>query len=331
VAAELRERGAVVEFVGSQSGIEKDLVPRAGYTLHALHLTGLAGGPIAQVRASLLSLKAMVRCKRIIQRLAPRAVLGVGGYASAPAVIAARILGVPTFLHEQNSVPGRVNRLASRFTMETLVTFPEATERLGNAVRVGMPTRREVFDAAREKAIRDLGLEPPVVMIFGGSGGALRINLAAVEAFRGTTPYTVVQVSGRRDFARLSTDNPRHRILEYVDDIWRYLAAAEVVVSRAGAGSLFDIAAAGKAAILIPFPHATGDHQLHNARYFSESGAVELMLDSEVTAEALRERVEDLLRDDERRQTLAGRMGALATPGAAAEVASRLLRAGEKE
>lgn len=327
----MSERGAVVEFVGSRSGIEKDLVPRAGYTLHALHLTGLAGSPIAQVRASLLSLKAILYCKRIIQRLKPRAVLGVGGYASAPAVIAARIMGIPTFLHEQNSVPGRVNRLASRFTTETLVTFPEAAERLGNAVPVGMPTRGEVFDASREEALGDIGLEPPVVLIFGGSGGALRINLAAAEAFRGTTPYTVVQISGRRDFARLSTDNPRHRILEYVDDIWRYLAAADVVVSRAGAGSLFDIAAAGKAAILIPFPHATGDHQLHNARYFTERGAAEMMPDSDVTAEALRERVEELLDDDKRRETLAGRMGVLATPGAAAEVAVRLLRAGEKE
>jgi UDP-N-acetylglucosamine--N-acetylmuramyl-(pentapeptide) pyrophosphoryl-undecaprenol N-acetylglucosamine transferase len=330
VAADLRERGAVVEFVGSESGIERDLVPRAGYTLHALPLTGLAGGPIAQARASLLSLKAISRCRRIIQRLAPRAVFGVGGYASAPAVIAARTLRVPTFLHEQNSVPGRVNRLASRFTTKTLVTFPEAAGRLRNAAWVGMPTRAEVFDASREEALRDLGLEPPVVLIFGGSGGALRINLAAAEAFRGTTHFTIVQVSGRRDFARLSTDNPRHRILEYVDDIWRYLAASDVVVSRAGAGSLFDIAAAGRAAILIPFPYATGDHQLRNARYFSDRGAAELMLDSEVSAEALLGRVEDLLKDDQRRETLASRMGTLATPGAAAEVAARLLRAGEK-
>ena len=331
MAADLKERGAVVEFVGSDSGIEKTLVPQEGFTLHALPLRGLAGNPIAQVRAGLLSLKATIRCRRIIRRLRPRAVLGVGGYASAPAVIAARTLGVPTFLHEQNSVPGRVNRLASRFTTETLTTFPLATQRLGNAVWVGMPTRNEVFQASREDALRALGLQRPVVLIFGGSGGALRINLAASEAFGGPTPYTVVQVSGRRDFSRLSTDNPRHRILEYVDDIWRYLAAADVVVSRAGAGSLFDIAAAGKAAILIPFPYATGDHQLENARYFTDRGAAEIMLDSEVGAHALRDRVEDLLNDDGRREGLARRMGSLATPDAAGEVARRLLRAGEKE
>jgi UDP-N-acetylglucosamine--N-acetylmuramyl-(pentapeptide) pyrophosphoryl-undecaprenol N-acetylglucosamine transferase len=261
----------------------------------------------------------------------PLSVLGVGGYASAPAVIAARTLGVPTFLHEQNSVPGRVNRLASRFTTQTLATFPDATRRLGNAVWVGMPTRTEIFEASREEALRDLGLQPPVVLIFGGSGGALRINLAAAEAFRGMTPYTVVQISGRRDFSRLSTDNPRHTILEYAGDIWRYLAAADVVVSRAGAGSLFDIAAAGKAAILVPFPYATGDHQLENARYFTERGAAELMLDAEVGARDLRDRVEDLLGDDARREELARRMGVLATPGAAGEVARRLLSAGEKE
>jgi UDP-N-acetylglucosamine--N-acetylmuramyl-(pentapeptide) pyrophosphoryl-undecaprenol N-acetylglucosamine transferase len=317
--------------VGSSSGIERTLVPQEGYTLHALPLTGLAGSPLAQARAGLLSLRATIRCTRIIQRLRPRAVLGVGGYASAPAVIAARTLGVPTFLHEQNSVPGRVNRLASRFTTETFATFPDATRRLGNAVWVGMPTRAEVFEASRDEALRDLGLEPPVVLIFGGSGGALRINLAAAEAFGGPTPYTVVQISGRRDFSQLSTDNARHTILKFADDIWRYLASADVVVSRAGAGSLFDIAAAGKAAILIPFPYATGDHQLENARYFTERGTAELMFDAEVDARALRDRVEELLADDARREELARRMGALATPGAASEVARRLLRAGDKE
>jgi UDP-N-acetylglucosamine--N-acetylmuramyl-(pentapeptide) pyrophosphoryl-undecaprenol N-acetylglucosamine transferase len=327
----LKERGATVEFVGSSSGIERTLVPQEGYTLHALPLTGLAGSPLAQARAGLLSLRATIRCTRIIQRLRPRAVLGVGGYASAPAVIAARTLGVPTFLHEQNSVPGRVNRLASRFTTETFATFPDATRRLGNAVWVGMPTRAEVFEASRDEALRDLGLEPPVVLIFGGSGGALRINLAAAEAFGGPTPYTVVQISGRRDFSQLSTDNARHTILKFADDIWRYLASADVVVSRAGAGSLFDIAAAGKAAILIPFPYATGDHQLENARYFTERGTAELMFDAEVDARALRDRVEELLADDARREELARRMGALATPGAASEVARRLLRAGDKE
>jgi UDP-N-acetylglucosamine--N-acetylmuramyl-(pentapeptide) pyrophosphoryl-undecaprenol N-acetylglucosamine transferase len=327
----LKGRGAIVEFVGSSSGIEMSLVPQQGYTLHALPLTGLAGSPLAQARASLLSLRAVIRCTRIIQRLRPLSVLGVGGYASAPAVIAARTLGVPTFLHEQNSVPGRVNRLASRFTTQTLATFSDATGRLRNAVWVGMPTRAEIFEASREEALRDLGLQPPVVLIFGGSGGSLRINLAAAEAFGGTTPYTVVQISGRRDFSRLQADNPRHTILDFADDIWRYLAAADVVVSRAGAGSLFDIAAAGKAAILIPFPYATGDHQLENARYFTDRGAAELMLDSEVGARSLRDRVEYLLDDDARREEFAGRMGALATPGAAGEVARRLLCAGEKE
>jgi UDP-N-acetylglucosamine--N-acetylmuramyl-(pentapeptide) pyrophosphoryl-undecaprenol N-acetylglucosamine transferase len=321
----------MVEFVGSHTGIERDLVPRAGYTLHPLNLTGLAGNPLAQARASLQSLRAISTCRRIIQRLGPRAVLGVGGYASAPAVVAARTLGIPTFLHEQNSVPGRVNRVASRFTWEALVTFPAAGEHLRRARWVGMPTRAEVFGASREEALRDLDLEPPVVLIFGGSGGALKINLASTLAFQGSTSYTVIQVSGRRDFARLSTNNPRHKILEYVDDIWRYLAAADVVVSRAGAGSLFDIAAAGRAAILIPFPHATGDHQTHNARYFSERGAAELMPGSEVSAAALRDRVEDLLNDDPRREQLEERIGALATPGAAAEVAERLLGAAEKE
>jgi UDP-N-acetylglucosamine--N-acetylmuramyl-(pentapeptide) pyrophosphoryl-undecaprenol N-acetylglucosamine transferase len=331
VAGSLDEKGAVVEFIGSETGIEKDLVPQAGYPLHSLPLRGLAGGPIAWARAGLLFLKAMIRCRTLMKELRPAAVLGVGGYASAPAVVAANALRIPTFLHEQNSVPGRVNRFARRHTTGIFVTFPAATEHLKDAVWVGMPTRKEFFDASKEEALHHLDLEPPVVLIFGGSGGALKINLAAVEAFRTTTRYTVVHISGRRDFVRLSTANPRHKIIEYVDDIWRYLAAADVVVSRAGAGSLFDTAAVGRATILVPFPYATADHQLHNARYFTEKGAAELLLDSEVTAATLRERVEDLLNNEERREELAGRMRALATPEAADEVAERLLRGAEKE
>ncbi len=320
-----------MEFVGAEAGIENGLVPRAGYPLHSLPLEGLSGGPVARARAGLLFIKALARCRNLVRKLRPAAVLGVGGYASAPAVVAASTMKVPTFLHEQNSVPGRVNRLVSRFTRETFVTFPAAEKCLQGAAWVGMPTRRELFGASREEALRFLGLGPPVALIFGGSGGALKLNLAAEEAFRGSTPYTVVQISGRRDFPRLSTDNPKHIILEYVGDIWHYLAAADVVVSRAGAGSLFDTAAVGRPAILVPFPYATGGHQLHNARCFTEKGAAELLLDSEVTAATLRGRVEALLENDKRRKELAGRMRALATPEATDEVANRLLRAAEKE
>jgi len=323
--------GAQVHFVGSRTGIEATLVPNANFPLHTLNLTGFAGNLLTRARAAILFLKAINSCRRIIRQIRPGVVLGVGGYASAPAVVAARTLGVPTLLHEQNSVPGRVNRAASRMVRETLVTFPRAAGYLKGAETVGMPTRGEFFGASREEALEDLGLEPPMVVIFGGSGGALKLNLAAVEAFRGTTPYTVVQVAGRRDFGRLSTENPRHVILEYVDDFWRYLAAADLVVSRAGAGSLFDIAAVGRAAVLVPFPFATGDHQLHNARYFTEKGAGELMMDAEVTAESLKGRVEVLLNDDDRREALARGMAALATPGATDAVARRLLRASGEE
>lgn len=319
-----------MEFVGSESGIERDLVPEAGFKLHSLPLKGLAGNPVERLRAGLLFSKALWRCRSILKEFHPGAVLGVGGYASAPAVIAANTLKIPTFLHEQNSVPGRVNRFASRLTDEVLVTFPAAADHLKDAVWVGMPTREEFFGRSKEEALEELGLEPPVVLIFGGSGGALKINLAAQEAFGAETPYTVVQIAGRRDFARLSTRNPRHIILEYVDDIWRYQTAAEVVVIRSGAGSLFDTAAAKRAAILIPFPFATGDHQLHNARYFTDKGAGELMLDSDVTAHSLRERIENLLNNDERREELAARMGELATPNAATEVAGRLLAVAKK-
>jgi UDP-N-acetylglucosamine--N-acetylmuramyl-(pentapeptide) pyrophosphoryl-undecaprenol N-acetylglucosamine transferase len=331
VADSLRRMGVVVEFVGSESGIESELVPAAGYELHRLPLAGLSDGLSGRARAIYLLGRAFSSCVSFVRRLQPGAVLGVGGYASAPAVLAARMLGVPTFLHEQNSVPGKVNRFAGRLAQENLVTFPAAKGFLPHAVEVGMPTRPESIEAAGEeakkRALARLGLEPPVVVVFGGSGGALKLNLAAAEAFGKETDYSVIQVSGRRDYERLSTNNPRHRIVEYEPEIWNLLAAANVVVSRSGAGSLFDIAAAGKAAILIPYPYATGDHQLENARYFTSRGAAELMLDAEVSAERLRERVEALLADEGRREELARRMGELATPEASDGVARLLLRA----
>src|SRR5919199_1236803 len=327
VADELRARGAHVEFVGSTAGIEAFIVPRAGYRLHALPLSGFSTGPVARVRASLLFLRALRRCRAILEEYRPGVVLGVGGYASAPAVFAANTLKIPTLLHEQNSVPGRVNRFASRFTKGVFVTFPEAADHLRDTVTVGMPTRKRFFGVSREQALRRLGLKPPVVLIFGGSGGALKLNLAAVEAFRVATPYTVIQISGKRDFNRLSTDNPWHKIVEYEEEIWHSLAATDVVVMRAGAGSLFDVAAVGGAAILIPFPPATGDPPLHNAWYFTEKKAAELLLDDEVTADTLRFCVEGLLRDDARRQKLAENMRALSTPEAAGRVAEQLLAA----
>ena len=133
VADELRARGADVEFVGSTAGIEAAIVPCAGYRLHALPLSGLSGGPAARVRASLLFLKALRSCRAILERYRPGAVLGVGGYASAPAVLAANTLRIPTFLHEQSSVPGRVNLFASRLTKRVFVAFPNAARHLRKA------------------------------------------------------------------------------------------------------------------------------------------------------------------------------------------------------
>lgn len=330
VADSLSDRGVTVQFVGSTTGIEAELVPAAGYTLHSLPLRGLSGGLLSRAQAGLLFVRALGSCRRLIRTFRPHSVLGVGGYASAPAVLAARSLNIPTLLHEQNSVPGKVNRFASRFTREVLVTFPAASKYFPDAVEVGMPTRPQFFQVKRDEALKRLGLEPPVVLIFGGSGGAIKLNLAAVEAFgRDVTPYSVVQIAGRRDFSRLHTSNPRHRVVEYDPEIWQTIAAADVVVSRAGAGSLFDIAAVGRAAILVPFPYAAGDHQMHNARYFTEQGAAELLLDSEVSSEILRAWVERLLHDEARRTDLAARIHGLATLRAANEVAQRLLGATE--
>lgn len=332
VAHSLARRGVEVEFFGAHSGIESRLVPEAGYRLHTLPLEGFSGGPARRVRAVWLFAKATGAYRRLLSRLRPGAMLGVGGYASASAVLAARSLSIPIFLLEGNAVSGRANRLAGRFARGVFAAFPEAGRRLPRAEHTGLPVREEFFQAAeageRERALGRLGLDPPVVLVFGGSGGALKLNTACVEAFgQGETPYTVVQVAGRRDYDALSTRNPRHRILEYEGRMWDLFAAAEVAVIRAGMSSVFETAAAGRPAILVPYPHATDDHQLRNARRFTERGAAEILPDAGLDGETLRLRVEALLADENRRLKMSRRLRELSVPQASEKISERLLRA----
>ena len=262
----------MVEFVGSQSGIEKRPRPQRRLRPPRPAPRRLSPETPWPTPAPAPSSSRPSHLYTHNTRPAARAVLGVGGYASAPAVAAARTSGLPTFLHEQNSVPGRVNRLASRFTTQTLVTFPAAGPSLRRAVRVGMPTGRELSVPRGRRHCASSAWSRRSSSSSAGAAGRSR-STSPRRRRSGARRLTRWSRSPAAGTSRGSqTENPRHRILEYVDDIWRYLAAADVVVSRAGAGSLFDIAAAGRAAILIPFPYATGDHQLHNARYFTEKG-----------------------------------------------------------
>jgi UDP-N-acetylglucosamine--N-acetylmuramyl-(pentapeptide) pyrophosphoryl-undecaprenol N-acetylglucosamine transferase len=258
--------------------------------------------------------------------------MGAGGYVSGPVGLAALTLGIPVVLTEADSRLGLTNRMLAPFARRVCLAFPLAG-RGGSRYRVtGRPVPAPSGDrrAARERL--DIAPDETCVLVFGGSLGARSINLAAPEAFAGEGLH-VLHVSGRRDHAELAARElpAGYDLREYLDlgDFADALAAADLVVARAG-GSVFEIAAHGLPAILVPYPHASGDHQSENARWMSAGGAAITVFDGELTATRLRSEALALLADRPRLQAMADAARRLARPDAAVEVARELLEAADR-
>jgi UDP-N-acetylglucosamine--N-acetylmuramyl-(pentapeptide) pyrophosphoryl-undecaprenol N-acetylglucosamine transferase len=335
VAQALRAEGARVEFIGAARA-EAQLVPGAGFTLHAIPVEGLSRtNPLRALAALARAALATLRARRVLRALAPDAVMGAGGYVAGPVVLAALSRRTPVLLTEADSRLGLTNRLLAPFARRVCLSFPprgrlaRAVERrgAGKYLVTGRPVPFPPQGRAGARAQFALGSEEQFVLVFGGSLGARSINEAAVEAFAEGT-MRVLHVCGRRDFARLSRRSLRagYELVEYLDieDFARALAAADLVVARAG-GSVFEIAAYGVPAVLVPYPHAAGDHQSENARWMSDAGAAAVLADGELSAERLATEVRGLLGDRERLAQMARASRALARPRAAFDVAHELL------
>ena len=330
VAEALRAEDAEVVFVGANRA-EAQLVPAAGFTLHPIAVEGLSrSNPLRALRALALALAAVPRARALLRRLAPDAVMGGGGYVAGPVGVAALTLGIPLVITEADSHLGLTNRMLAPFARRVCLAFPLAG-RSGPRYRVtGRPVPAGGADrrAARERM--SVGLDDTCVLVFGGSLGARSINLAALEAFADVA-FHVLHVCGRREYRELSQRElpPGYDMREYLDvaDFTDALAAADLVVARAG-GSVFELAAHGLPAILVPYPHAAAGHQLENARWMSEAGAAVTIPDAELTGPRLRRETLALLSDRPRLQAMASASRGLSRPMAAVEVASELLRAG---
>jgi UDP-N-acetylglucosamine--N-acetylmuramyl-(pentapeptide) pyrophosphoryl-undecaprenol N-acetylglucosamine transferase len=332
VADALRAEGAQVSFVGGERA-EAELVPAAGYDFHSLTVRGIdRRNPFRAGQAVGLAGLAVGRAWRLLRELRADAVMGGGGYVAGPVGLAARSLRVPLVLTEADSHLGITNRLLARFAERVFLAFP-IEGRGGDPYRVvGRPIPAGTGSADRTAARARFGIEEGerCLLVFGGSLGAKRINEAAVEAFGVGAPCAVLHVSGRRDhpdlqrrLAELGPD-PRYRLEAYVEPFADALAAADLVVARSG-GSVLEVAAAGLPSILVPYPHATADHQTANARHMERAGAAMVVPDAALDAARLTEIVATLLVDPQCLEAMGRAALAAARPNAAAEIAAELL------
>src|SRR3954466_9934151 len=323
-AGALRDEGARVVFVGGERA-EKTLVPEAGYELRPIEVEGLSRtNPLKAARGALKAGTALRTAQKILRDVRPDAVMGGGGYVAGPVGAAAAAGRIPLVLTEADSHLGLTNRLLARWARRVCLAFPIAGREGDKYVVTGRPVPPPVEDRDAARAVFGLDVTDTCVLVFGGSLGARSINEAAVDAFS-NAPFRVLHACGVRDHealrARLGDPAPANYSLRpYITPFGEALAAADLTVARAG-GSIFEVAAHGLPAILVPYPHAAADHQTANARWMADGGAAVVLSDAEVTGPRLRAEVETLLGDRARLAAMAAASRALARPDAARDIA----------
>ena len=325
VADALRAEGAEVEFVGGERA-EASLVPAAGYQLHPLRMVPLPRRrPLAAVRAIAIDARALAGAERLLRRLRPDAVLGAGGYVAGPISMAAVLERVPLVLAEADSHLGLTNRLLSPFARRVCLAFPLPGRSGGRYLVTGRPIPAPAVD--RAAARKRFGIEPEdsCVLVFGGSQGARSINQAALEAFTGAR-FRVLHAAGERDLPELRAPGPNYDLRGYIANFGEALLASDLVVARAG-GSVFEIAGAGRPAVLVPYPYATADHQTANARFMADAGAAVIIPDADLSGPRLAQEVGRLLADPGRLAAMGRAASAVARPDAAARIAAEVLAA----
>lgn len=347
VAAHARdEEHSDVTFVGAPDSLEARLATEAGFEFVGVPAHGWdRSQPLTFVTAGFTTAVSFFRCLLLLRRLKTDVVIGFGGYVSLPLGLAAAFGGIPLVLHEQNSVPGLANRLLSRWAATVCVTYAESIHRLHRPARAlvtGDPVREAVLHADRDAGRRGLGLKKTdlVLLVFGGSAGARHLNSAVVALhprLAKVKKLAVVHVAGPKevDAVRAAVAEAVHRKLppkwwqvhDYVDDMGGALAAADVVVCRAGATTIAELTAIGRAAVLVPYPYATDDHQSCNAAPLLQAGAAAVVSDAGLDTPAFADDVLRLLEDPRRRESMAAAAAHLARPCAATAVVDAAIEA----
>jgi UDP-N-acetylglucosamine--N-acetylmuramyl-(pentapeptide) pyrophosphoryl-undecaprenol N-acetylglucosamine transferase len=341
VARELLARDAATEvtFAGTAAGIEARVLPREGFTLDVIRSGGLKGKSLGdRLRGVWLLPVGLADAWKLISQRRPRLVIGVGGYSSGPVVLAAALRGIPTMVLEQNAVPGLTNRLLAPLVRAAAVTYESTRSFFGEkAVVSGNPVRSEFFGLAgpsAKEADADAGSAVVKVLVFGGSQGAHAINVAMVEAateLAARGPHLrITHQTGERDVEMVRAGYRAAGIQADVEpffyDMGRQLENADLIVCRAGATTLAEVAAAGRPAILIPLPTATDDHQRKNAEALATMGAADVLLQNDAAGLALANRILNFAADPSARTRMAEAARRFAKPDAAKVIVDRALQ-----
>ena len=335
IAKRLRARGINVEWLGTHKGLEAELVPGQGFKLHALSLGGLRGkGLFRLLLAPLMLIAALGSSVKVLRSVRARLVLGMGGYAAGPGGVAAWLVRVPLFIHEQNAVPGLTNRILSRLASKVMEAFPGSFDPRVGALHAGNPVRADI-GALPEPETRLANRAGPIrVLVLGGSQGARAINRVLPAALEALPSRELVEVRHQAGSRHLEDTRALYagagvdvEPLAFIDDMAAAYAWADLVICRAGAMTVCELAAAGVAAVLVPFPHAVDDHQTRNARFLSDAGAAVLVRESDLTPALLRELLLEFASARERLLTMATRARRLSVPDAAERVTSWCMEA----
>lgn len=323
-----RDPSRRVVFVGTERGLEKQIVPAAGFPLEVIDVGGLKGKSGADLIRNLAKLPAgFIQAWKHVSTHAPAVVLGVGGYSSGPVLVAAGMRRIPTVIHEQNAYPGLTNRVLAKFTTAVLVAYADAAPRLNrkDAAVTGNPIRKEFFEIPHR-----VSATANQILVFGGSQGSRVINDAMTAALTFLAPLRdrldIVHQTGPNELAKVQEAYRAHgfnyeRVVPYLDPIVDAIAAADLVVCRAGAMTIGELAAAGRGAILIPFAAATNNHQELNARVLERAGGALVITERELSPERLALAISEIINQPER----ASHMGAAAKTLAAPEATKNIV------
>jgi UDP-N-acetylglucosamine--N-acetylmuramyl-(pentapeptide) pyrophosphoryl-undecaprenol N-acetylglucosamine transferase len=323
VADALRDRGARVAFVGGERA-ERELVPVAGYELHPLRVVPLPRGSLGgAARAVGIDASAVREAARLLRRLRPDVVLGAGGYVAGPVGLAGALQRIPLVLMEADSHLGLTNRALAPLARRVCLAFPLRGRDGSRYVLTGRPVPAPATDRDAARARFSIAEDERCVLVFGGSQGARSINHAAIEAF-GEARFRVLHAAGTRDLPDLTAPGPHYDLRGYIADLNEALLASDLVVARSG-GSVFEVAAHGRPMVLVPYPHATGDHQMANARYFETQGAAVVIPDAELSGPRLAQEVGRILADPSRLAAMARASESMARPDAAEQIAGEAL------